>query len=158
MQIDKDFAEAHVALIRECGNPGLIEYRVIGEKTYRHYDFKSLDRDLSGHRVFVGICPRVERWANQYRESSLFFVDLDNAQGNDLTLVDKTLEACEAAGIEPREIVHSGNGLHVYFVADKLMTKETRRATVKHYSKLLEKHDAPGEPDSAVCDMGRVVG
>lgn len=151
-------AKAHVDLIRECGEGGYIEFRVQAEgKHYKYYG--SLEEIPEADRLYVGILPRTEPEKNEYVLSSLFFLDLDKVKEEDhLGLVDKVLEISDQIGIEPREIVHSGGGLHVYFVATRAMTKEERRITVRHYTKEFKKRGAPGDPDPAVGDMARIAG
>lgn len=151
-------ARAHADLIRECGDGGCIEFRVqTGSKHYKFYG--PLEKLPEADRLYIGILPRTKPDRNEYVLSSLFFLDLDKVEEEaHLGLVDKVLEVSEQIGIEPREIVHSGGGLHVYFVASRPLTKEERRVTVRHYTKEFKKRGAPGIPDPAVGDMARIAG
>ncbi len=151
-------ARAHAELIRECGEGGCIEFRVqTGSKHYKFYG--PLEKLPKADRLYIGILPRIKPERNEYVPSSLFFLDLDKVEEeNHLALVDKVLEVSDQLKIEPREIVHSGGGLHVYFVASRPLTKEERRVTVRHYTKEFKKRGAPGIPDPAVGDMARIAG
>ena len=151
-------AKAHAELVRECGEGGHIEFRVQTESQHYKY-YGSLEEIPEASRLYIGILPRAEKDTTKYINSSLFYLDIDKVKEEDhLALVDKVLEISDQLKIEPREIVHSGGGLHVYFVATRPMTKEERRVTVRHYTKEFIKKGSPVKPDPAVGDMARIAG